>query len=319
MDGSRLGRTLVIVNPVAHSGRGKAAADLVMRFFSVYEGATNGFEMLMTEASGDAVGMAAAAGEYDSVIALGGDGVIHEVLNGLMAIDVARRPRLGVIPMGSGNDYARTLGMRANDPNEALAQLLGGKERILDVGFATSDACAEGVYFTESLSFGLDAAIALDTTVRRGQGTRQHGEGLFVTSAIALAAKARSGYPCRAVIDGESPLELTSLIFATLNGPTYGGGFRICPDADPCDGRLDVCYNLRQPWVAHLMLLLGLARFGWHTRSSLVRLRRFSEAEVEFFDETPCQVDGEELQGRRFAIRVVPAALRVLVAPRFRW
>ncbi len=308
-----MGSTLAIANPASHSGKGAAGAQAVQRFFATCGSASTSFEMRLTQGPGDAQRIAQAAGECDTVIAAGGDGLIREVVNGLMAIDEAWRPRLAVIPLGSGNDYARTLGLMANNPERALEQLLTGQEQVLDVGFVTSEDCPEGVYFTESLSFGMDAAIALDTTARRAAGTKQEGSGLFVTSAIKVAARASKGYPCVASFDGEEPIQNTSLIFAVLNGPTYGGGFRICPAADPCDGQLDVCYNVRRPWMPHLMFMLGLARFGLHTRSSLVRLRRFTSAEVEFSQDVPCQVDGEELLGTRFAIRVVPQALRVLV------
>lgn len=319
MTRANLGSTLVIANPTSHSGKGATAANTVWRIFETYAAATSGFRLMLTAAQGDGERMAAEAAGYDTVIALGGDGVIHEVVNGLMRIDTSERPRLGIVPVGSGNDFARTLGLVANDAEGAVAQLLQGRERALDLGFVTSDACPEGAYFTESLSFGLDAAIALDTTRRRSEGTRQEGSGLFVTSGIRLAARARRGYPCTVRIDGEAPLEQTSLIFAVLNGPTYGGGFRICPGANPCDGRLDVCYNVRQPWVGHLLLLLGLARFGRHTRSPLVRLRTLGEVEIGFSQDVPCQIDGEELAGTRFAVRVVPDALRVVVPREFRW
>lgn len=308
-----LGSTLIIANPVAHSGKGAAGVDVVRRFFETYHAATTSFEMKLTEASGDAERFAAEAAGYDTVMVLGGDGVIHEAVNGLMAIDTANRPRLAIVPLGSGNDFARTLSIRQNDPEGALADILSGGERVLDLGHVTSDECLQGTYFTESLSFGLDAAIALDTTRRRAEGTRQEGSGLFITSSIMLALHAGKGHRCVARIDDEDPLTLTSLIFAVLNGPTYGGGFRICPAADPGDGLLDVCYNVGHPNLVHLLLLLGLARFGKHTKSRIARLRTVRTVQVDFFDDVPCQVDGEELKGKSFRIQVVPAAVRVVV------
>ena len=95
-------------------------------------------------------------------------------------------------------------------------------------------------------------------------------------------------------------------------GPTYGGGFRICPDADPGDGLLDVCYNVRKPLLPHLLALFGLARSGRHARSSVVSLRRIRHAVLDFAEEPPCQVDGERLQGTHFEIDVIPRALRVV-------
>ena len=308
----QLGNTRVIANPTSHSGRGAAGADVVKRFFETYDAPTTDFEMWMTASQGDAQRMAAESAGVDTLLVLGGDGVIHEVVNGLMKVQADQRPRLGVIPMGSGNDYARTLGLSLNHPETTLHELLTGSERSVDLGCVSSDAQPESVYFAETLSFGLDAAIAIDTTKRRAVGTKQEGSALFLTSSLKMFARARKGYPCTVRIDGGEEQRLESLIFAVQNGPTYGGGFRICPDAVISDGKLDVCYNVRHPWVPHLLFLLGLARFGRHVVSRVVRLQQVERLSIAFDQEPPCQVDGEELCGTSFEVRVVPHALRVL-------
>ena len=140
----------------------------------------------------------------------------------------------------------------------------------------------------------------------------QEGEALFVTSGLRILSRAREGFPCTVRFDDDDPISLESLIFAVQVGPTYGGGFRICPDADPRDGMLDVCYNVRRPPLPQLLALFGLARGGRHTRSSVVRLRRIRRAVLDFAAEPPCQVDGERLCGTHFDIAVVPSALRVI-------
>ena len=302
-----LGRTLVIANPVAHSGQGEGAAQFVERFLSAYESATSGYRIARTGASGDATGIAADASDFDTVIALGGDGVINEVAEGLMAIDPEARPRLGIIPMGTGNDYARTLGMARNDPEEALRQLVGGREKNVEVGRVN------GRYFVETLSFRLDAAIALDTTNKRANETNQEGTELFVRSAIRILSRAGKGFPCTVSFDGADPIESRSIIFAFQVGPTYGAGFKVCPDADPADGLLDVCRNTVTPPLPVVMGLLGAARFGGHTRSRIIEMRRVRRAVLDFESEPPCQVDGEGITGTHFEVDVIPEALRVIV------
>ncbi len=306
MADSPLGRTLLIANPAAHSGKGAAGADFARRFLGSYSSATRGYEVRLTEGPGDAVGIAADATGFDTVLALGGDGVIHEVVNGLMELPEPSRPQLGVIPLGSGNDFARTIDMPRNDVEGAFARLVRGRVREMEVGRVN------GVHFMETLSFGLDAAIAIDTTTRRAADTSQEGEALFVTSGLKVLSRAHGGFPCVARFDDDEPVELSTLIFAVQVGPSYGGGFLVCPDADPCDGLLDVCYNVRKPLIPHLLALFGLARSGRHARSSVVRLRRFRHASVDFANEPPCQVDGEQLTGTRFEIDVIPRALRVV-------
>ena len=306
MSQSPLGRTLVIANPAAHSGKGERGARFAEDFLASYSAATKGFSVVRTSAAGDATEIARASASYDTVLALGGDGVVHEVVEGLMALPRNRRPQLGVIPMGSGNDYARTLGMARNDAEGALAQLVRGHARSCEVGRVN------GIHFMQTLSFGLDAAIALDTTDKRAAGTQQQGEELFVRSALKILSRAKDGYPVKASFDGEQPIGLESIIFAIQVGPSYGGGFKICPTADPTDGLLDTCYNVRIPVIPHLLALLGLARYGKHAGSKVVTCRRFHRAELDFEVEPPCQVDGEKLCGTHFSIDVLPNSLDVI-------
>lgn len=322
-----LGRTLVIANPTSHSGRGSTAIEHVDRFFRSYSSATTSFDMDQTRAPLDGVESARSASGMDTVIALGGDGLIHEVVNGLMQIDERDRPRLAVIPLGTGNDFARTLGMTTNNPDRSLSEILSGTPRTIDLGCVRSDAeptgpCGspKGTYFMETLSFGLDAAIALDTTDRRTNGTRQQGSSLFISSSIKIFSRSSAGYPCRASFDGGEPVDLPSLMFAVQNGPTYGAGFRICPAATPIDGLLDVCYNVKRARVPHLLLLLALARRGHHKRSRVVSLRQVRNIELDFTErEPPCQVDGERLRGTHFEIEAVPRALEVVAPSSCRW
>ena len=309
-----LGKTLVIANPAAHSGKGEAAALFATRFFSSFQSATSSCEVRLTEGTGDAIGMAAGAATYDHIIALGGDGVIHEVINGLMQIPQESRPCLGVIPMGSGNDFARTLSMPKNDPEKALAELLGGRERVIDLG-RVNDA-----YFMETLSFGLDAAIAHDTTKRRANKTKQAGALLFATSGLKLFSTGMRGWEYDATIDS-APERGIGVVFAVQNGPTYGGGFRVCPTANPVDGMLDLCYTRTRPSILRALALFGLARFGRHTKSRRVNMRKVRTVQISFpgSDQPPCQIDGEVLQAESYSIRVVPKALRVLVGNECKW
>lgn len=309
-----LGDTLIIANPAAHSGRGEGAAIFAMRFFSSFQSASNSCSVRLTEATGDAIQMAADSAEYDTVIALGGDGVIHEVVNGLMQIPTDERPRLGVIAMGSGNDFARTLGMSKNDPEKSIAELLQGQVRGIDLG------CVNGRYFIETLSFGIDAAIAIDTTKRRARNTSQKGSILYATSGVRLMLTGLRGWPYRALIDGEH-FEGLDVAFAVQNGKTYGGGFRICPEAVPNDGFLDLCFTVEKPPLPYSMALFALARTGRHTFSRKLIMRKVRHVELEFLGDElpPCQVDGEELVASRYVIDVVPNALEVIAPMNCPW
>lgn len=310
---TRLGRTLIIANPTAHSGKGAQGADFVRRFLDGYASLTNGYEMRLTSGPGDGTDAARAAKGFDTVVALGGDGIIHEVVNGLMDIDAPLRPTLGIIPMGSGNDFARTLGVIANDPGKSLGQLAGGSRRRIELGLVN------GVHYMETLSFGLDAAVALDTTTRRAAGTSQEGTGLFVSSCLKIFSSGKDGWHFHATFDDERDVEGTEVVFAVQVGPTYGAGFRVCPDANPTDGLLDVCYTKLAPSVPHTLALLARARAGKHVGSKVIQMTQARHVVVDFDVEPPCQVDGEKLVGRHFDITVEPEALEVIVPAECGW
>ena len=299
-----LGHTLVIANPVAQSGAGAEGADFVRRTLAAYDSVTDGFDVRLTTGPGAATQMARAATAFDTVLALGGDGVIHEVVNGLMKIGEARRPRLGVIPLGSGNDFARTLGMAANSPERSLGQVLQGVVHRLDLGIVN------GTYFDQTLSFGVDAAIALDTMERRRR-TGTHGTRLFMASGIDVVRHQLRSWPFHASFDGAEK-DGDSLIFAVQVGPTYGGGFRICPEADPEDGLFDVCLSHGSPSTATALSILARARIGRHTRSRYLEFRQARELVIDFDGEPPCQADGERVGGSHFEVSCAHRALEVI-------
>jgi YegS/Rv2252/BmrU family lipid kinase len=304
-----LGRTLVIGNPVARGGGGESVALTVMRYFSSYHSALAECSVRLTEWPGDGERMAAAATDFDTVIALGGDGLVHEIACGLMRQPPETRPRLGVLPTGTGNDFARTLGLTRNDPRRAMRELIEGEEVLFDIGLVND------TYFCQTLSFGIDAAIALDANARRHNRPHQGGAGRFVTSGLSIIARNAHSWPYRIVADGDV-YEGPALTLAIQNGPTYGGDFRICPDASPTDGMLDLCASLSAPLPAAQLAYFGLIRLGRHTHSQRLLLRQFTDLDVTFPEEVPpCQVDGERLEGSSFQVRVLPQALRV-VRPR---
>lgn len=311
-DQTKLGRTLVIANPVSQSGKGKEAAEFVDRFLQSFDNATTTYKMVMTTGPNDATQLAAKATGYDTVLAIGGDGIIHETVNGLMQVKAEKRPAFGIIPIGSGNDYARTLHMDLNNPTGSLGQVLNGTRMKLDLGLCN------GVYFCETLSFGLDAAIALDTMERRKR-TGTHGTRLFAASGYDIFRNYTHGWKFSASLDGGKRFSGEEIAFACQVGPTYGGGFKICPDASPVDGELDLCYNAKMPKKPMALALFTLSRLGLHRSSSAIKIETFKHLQVTFDEEPPVQIDGEKLTGKRFDVKVVPHALEVIVPNSFPW
>ena len=311
-----LGKTLVIANPTAQSGAGEAAACAVEEELSRVAKAeglstSEAFSVIRTQRAGEAIELASQAHTQgiQTVVALGGDGIIHETANGLMQTCAALRPKLAIIPIGSGNDYARTMHIARNKPLKALAQMLKGTSRRTDIGLVN------GVYFTETLSFGLDAAIALNSMQSRTKD-KAHGTKLYASNGVEVFTKQYKTYAYTAELileDGTTQLlKGDELVFAVQIGPTYGGGFKICPDASPHDGLLSICRSVKAPGLAHTLTVFFAARLGLHTHSNIVTFHTAQKLTIDFEEEPPCQTDGERLTGTHFEVKCIPGALEVI-------
>ncbi len=304
------GRIALIANPAAQNGRGAWAAVEAASLLRARVG-DEGFQLLLTERPRHATALAASLDpSVGTVVALGGDGLISEVAAGLMERPVDERPALGVIPVGSGNDYAASLGVPTSI-GRAIDCVLVGRTAVVDVGRVN------GRYFVETLSFGLDAAIALDTVERRVR-TGRTGTRLYLESAVDQLFRHLNIYDFTARLTGGDAaaartVSAAAYLLAVQIGPTYGGHFRICPGAELDDGLLDLCYATPHlgPWKALAVLLA--AKGGRHTGNRHIHLDRASRLVLDFAEEPPGQIDGERIEGTHFEIDCIPRALTVIV------
>lgn len=298
------GKTLLIANPAAQNGAGAAAAD---RAASLLRAALGRDAVVLVKTAGPrhASEIAERAEGCSCVLALGGDGVIHEAATGLMRRPADARPAFGIVPVGSGNDYARTLGMSCK-VDEACAQLLAAEARPADLGRVN------GHWFVETLSFGLDAAIALDTVERRKR-TGRTGTVLYAEAGVDQLLHHLDVRRYTASFDGGEPVSGESITFAVQLGPSYGGGFKICPDARLDDGLFDVCIAHPPVSVGRAALIFALAKSGKHTRFKQMEFLRAGALHVEFDEVPPAQMDGELIEARTFDVAVEPRALNVLM------
>lgn len=244
---SCLGKTLIIANPAAQNGNGAAAAEKAGRLLKASLGEDE-LAIVVTEGARHAEEIAAQARDLTSVIALGGDGIVHEVANGLMRLPAETRPALGLIPVGSGNDYARTIGMTC-DVDRACAQLLASVPRPADIGRVN------GRYFVETLSFGLDAAIALDTVERRKR-TGRTGTILYVEAGINQLLHHLTVGRYTASFDGGPAITGESVTFAVQAHPPVS--------------------------IQRAILIFALAKSGRHTVFKQMEFLRAHTLHVEF-------------------------------------
>jgi YegS/Rv2252/BmrU family lipid kinase len=224
---------------------------------------------------------------------------VHEVA----AACVGRDLTMGVLPLGSGNDYVKALGM-GTDLGRALEVLVGGNVRTVDAGEVN------GVRFNNGLGIGFDAQVAagvVEAPARLG------GTGRYMWSVGRLLW----GFRCHEatlVLGGGEALEVKTILVAVALGTTYGARFRLAPAARLDDGLFDVVWS-EEVNRAEVLRLIPAALGGTLLKHPKVHLARTREVRVELAEEVPAHVDGEILASTRvFRARMLPGALRV-VAP----
>lgn len=299
---NNLGKALLIVNPVAQSGKGSKSGKIAFNILS--QEYKQNVDLIYTKNANDAKKIASTKQGYDTMIAVGGDGVIHETVNGLMMLKRKDRPKFGIIPVGSGNDYARSLGV-SFDTKKAVHQLMTSNIKNLDIGKVNDQ------YFAETLSFGLDAGIALGTMELRKK-TNSTGFLLYFKSGIDQILHHYHTYNYTLKLD-DKKLDGESIIIAVQNGVTYGGGFQICPKASMEDGLLDICIARGGVKLPLALFMFSLASKGFHRHFSIVSFHRSKTAKLKFSGEhTPkCQIDGEEYTADEYNISMLHKQLDV--------
>lgn len=293
------GPLLLIVNPAANHGVSETLIPAVERLLQSVP-----HDSVLTTCMGEAVEIAATAEGYRGIVAVGGDGTVHEVLNGIMRRPEGDRPALGLIPTGSGNDTRRTLGI-PSDLTDAALTLASGQCRRFDIGVCN------GVYFNNSFAAGLDARVTAKA-VEYKSTTKRSGLWLYLTALLHVLFHELYPHHLRITWDDEEPVEQDLLIVASTIGPTYGGGFFITPDAVPDDGLLEIC-TIDPLSLPECLVRLPFVVMGKHTRMKPVHMSRHASMVIESETPMPAQIDGEVMVDSRFEVRVLPGAVECIV------
>lgn len=264
----------------------------------------------ITERPGMATDLAyeAALEGFEWVIAAGGDGTVNEVANGLVGMPAA----LGVLPVGTGNVWARQLGLPVYPLVHPLriqvaAHLLeAAREHTIDVGRAN------GRYFLLWAGIGLDAQVAQQMEPRT-RNTKRLGALAYLIAA-AMIARDFPAMRATVIVDGRRRVKGRTLVVLVANAQLYGGLVRIAPQAVLDDGYLNICVfrGMGLPWaIRHFFNVFG----GRHLQDPAVKFFVGRHVVVETRPVVPVQVDGEPIGYTPMAFEVVPRSLRILVPP----
>lgn len=290
-----MGRSVaLVVNPT--SGRG-AAGRLLPAVRERLGALGVSVEILASRSAEHASDLAAqASSRHEVVAAMGGDGMAAFVANGVLGTPAC----FGIVPTGTGNDFATNLGYPRRKPLAACRILARGRERVVDVGRIEG-----GRAFLCVAGGGFDSEV--NRTANRIRWLR--GTPVYVAAVLrTLAAFTPARF--RVTLDAEV-VSFDGLFVAVGNAASYGGGMRITPDALLDDGAFDVCLVGAMSRSALLRQLPKLFR-GAHVSHPAVRIRRARTVSIDADRQFLLYADGEEIRPLPVSLRVEPGTLHVL-------
>lgn len=312
-------RPLLIVNPRSAGGK---TGQIFDRMSDTIRRAIGDFDAQRTESPRHAVELAreAALAGRELVVAVGGDGCIHEVVNGLMQARAAgaARARLGIIGQGTGGDFRRTLGFE-HRLDRYCAALTRGRPRLIDVGrfsYRDHEGRRGDAYFMNILSAGLGGLV--DQHVARMPKTGGGGLAYFAASLRGLIESRLGRLRCRVTLAGETrDVELETRQIAICNGQVFGGGMKIAPMAEPDDGLFDVIDLGGASRIRFAAVSSGMYT-GRHLKSRDVSHFRCERIDIDLMnqdveDRFLLDVDGEPLGRLPISVTLEPRALEVMV------
>jgi len=240
---------------------------------------------------------------FTHIVAMGGDGTINEVANGVL--NSKSSYPLGVIPAGSGNDFVRMTGIPA-DPMHAIDTLVSGEERTIDLGHIVGDR-----YFVNGLGIGIDAQVARDVLKME----RLRGTTAYLYAAIKEVIRFKA-FPVK--LTGTDWIEEREFISLGIANNKYaGGGFKLAPRAEIDDGLVDI--TAIEDFSSRFKRLINLpkARKGTHLKLNEVHYHQDRSVTVSSTAKLIAHIDGEvyRLPKSPFEVAVAPKALQVIAPP----
>lgn len=297
--------TRIIVNPNAGSAGDREAVEAAL-------GERPDTEIYFSEKPGDAEELAREAVRRGvrRVVAAGGDGTLNEVLNGFSesfaedSSGSARRPLLGLLPLGTGNDFARSVGIPAGI-EEALAILDAGRSRRIDVALA---AFQDGHRYFLNMSAGGFSSLVSE---KADEAKDRWGPLAYMRGAVD-ALPELAAFETTITLSGAETIRIETYNLVISNGRYVAAGIPVAPQARLDDGLLDVMIAPATT-IPKLALLLPQVLLGRHLDSDLLLFRKATRIEIDSTPPMAFNVDGEILTQEPARFEVLPRALEMVV------
>lgn len=292
-----------ILNPVA--GRGKAYK-AIKYIRNLLRDKKIEHEFSITNAPGHATSIAEYTKEKtETIVAIGGDGTVNEIVNGL----INSKAKLGLIPLGSGNDFARSLNI-PDKIDEAINIILNKKTMFVDIGKVktnTVNTQPTERFFINGIGIGFDATVALESK----KINRLRGIPLYLTAVIKSILKYKTPN-FRLKID-DFITKSKFFLIAVGNGISSGGGFKLTPDAKLNDKKLDVCY-VEDLSILKILKMLPSSLKGTHRKYKEVHYKTAKYLNISSTNSFNVHADGEIVgyNVNNVEISLIPGQIQVI-------
>ncbi|MGQ0767161.1 MAG: diacylglycerol/lipid kinase family protein [Gemmatimonadota bacterium] len=309
-------KTVLILNRHAGVGLGQNS-DLLEHVTATIRRRSASFDVAETRGRGDAsrITSEAVVSGVERIVAVGGDGTLSQCVNGYLGAGASGAAELGLIPVGTGRDFVRSLWPDGrHGVGEALERVLGGVLRRVD---AARLLCGDGgrpTWFINAASIGLGGRVADRVERRSWVGLKRViGRHVFAL-ATARELADRPNWTVQVAAGVESPVSTEVSLVVVANGRFFGGAMEVAPDARVDDGMLDVVIARAMPAHQLMGLLLAVYR-GRHLRHPMLSIQRTSSVTIsmERGVAAPLEADGEPAGRLPVAIEVVPGAVPMRV------
>lgn len=297
----------IVYNPAAAKG---AAGKNLPQVEALLHSQGFDYDLVLTEGPGHAIHLARQAAEEgrDLVVAAGGDGTANEVINGLMNAGGVKKPALGILPVGRGNDFAFGIGV-PNSLEQAAQILVRGHRKTIDVGRVTGGDFPEGRFFGNGVGLGFDTVVGFEAAkLKNFHSAASYLYGLVKT--IFLYAHA----PVYELVIDNEVQQRPFLMVSIMNGRRMGGMFMMAPQSDPGDGLIDLCLvgQVSQARILPVALKFISGTQVGHPAVQMVRARQISVRAVQ--GSIPAHADGETVctAGMALSVEIVACALEIV-------
>ena len=304
-------KTTVILNPASGRGRGKKILPTLERLLH----ASNlDFNLLLSERPWHAAELAETAARQDAdiVVSAGGDGTLNEIINGMMRarLDGFKKPALGVLSIGTGNDFAASLGLPIKLEN-AIQAIVHNTRRLVDIGLLKGCNFPDGRYFGNCVGIGFDAAGG----VLAEKITWTRGLLAYLIAALQNIFFYYKAPTLKIQLDNET-IHMPSLLVSIMNGKRIGGGFWTAPNASPDDGLFDLCIAAEVSRPRMLTLLPHFLK-GTQVNQPEIQMKQSHTVTITATHGVmPIQTDGEILDDacHEVTVEILPKQLEVIGA-----